>query len=221
LLLFSIAYLVILARLRNENKKGDKVIILSAFLALSYFILPTRVHYNHIFFVLPILSLIWYISRKLFLIYFSLSLTFLVNSVIHDPVFNTRFWIINNYFSHIQLVNSCLNLIIFIYFFKEFLWKDLKTIISKSLAKINPLILLVCSLFLFFFALIGLIYQTQLSLLGRQLIKGIIGSWETVKGLDYYFSVFDSMYSQITRIAFLFSMLGIFVVFGKYMKLRK
>jgi hypothetical protein len=221
LLLLSIAYLVILARLKNENKKGDKVIILSAFLAFSYFMLATRVHYNHLFFVLPFISLVWFTSRKLLLIYSLLSLTFLVNLVIFDSSLINRFPGVTRYFNQIQLANSFLNITIFVYFFKEFLGKALKKIINKSLREINRFFLLLGSLFLVLFALFGLIYQAQILPLGLQFIRSIIGNWQTVGGLGYYLSVFESMYSQLLRIALLFSLFGFFVFWGRYIKIKK
>jgi Gpi18-like mannosyltransferase len=84
LLLLGAFTLLALYRLYH-NQHGDTVYMTAAFLGFIFFMLPTQMHENYMFAVLPLLCVASSTDRKLTLIYAILSLTFFSNMVLHDP----------------------------------------------------------------------------------------------------------------------------------------
>lgn len=77
---------VIAAARSNGSRSRESLYLVFAFLGFSFFMVSTRMHENHAFLVLPLLATILYLDWRLKLIFSLLSLTFLVNMVLHDPV---------------------------------------------------------------------------------------------------------------------------------------
>jgi len=54
--------------------------------ALGWFVFTTQAHENHLFFALPLLALAWPDRRALLVVFGVLSLTLLLNMVLHDQL---------------------------------------------------------------------------------------------------------------------------------------
>lgn len=84
LLLLGAFTLLALYRLYN-NQRVDTIYATAAFLGFAFFMLPTQMHENYMFTVLPLLCVVSSSDHSLTLIYTILSLTFFSNMVLHDP----------------------------------------------------------------------------------------------------------------------------------------
>ncbi len=84
LLLLGALTLLALYRLYNDQHV-DTIYATAAFLGFAFFMLPTQMHENYMFAVLPLLCVVSSTDRSLTLIYAMLSLTFFSNMVLHDP----------------------------------------------------------------------------------------------------------------------------------------
>jgi hypothetical protein len=84
-LLFAIAVLFALWRLARTPKGGWMWAIV-AYIAFSFFMLPTKVHENYMYTVFPLLAMGLFADRSLTAIYLVLSGTWLLNLVLHDPI---------------------------------------------------------------------------------------------------------------------------------------
>jgi Gpi18-like mannosyltransferase len=83
-LLFAIAVLFALWRLARTPKGGWMWAIV-AYIAFSFFMLPTKVHENYMYTVFPMLAMAIYLGKPLTAIYLGLSGTWLFNLLLQDP----------------------------------------------------------------------------------------------------------------------------------------
>lgn len=65
---------------------AERLTLLAAYQAFGWFVLTTRAHENHAFFVLPLLALALPVARWPRLIFAGISATLLLNMVLHDPL---------------------------------------------------------------------------------------------------------------------------------------
>ncbi|MDP2728576.1 MAG: hypothetical protein Q8P59_13670, partial [Dehalococcoidia bacterium] len=90
---------------------GPATLGVAAFVGFSFFMLPTRVHENHMFMVFPLLALALAGEARLRWVYGILSVTFLANMALHDPPLAAAFWMkaAQPYWEPLQVANSILN----------------------------------------------------------------------------------------------------------------
>lgn len=125
LLLLGMFTLLALYRLYN-NQDMDTVYATAAFLGFAFFMLPTQMHENYMFAVLPLLCVASSTNRYLAFTYAILSLTFFSNMVLHDPA------ILDWLGSHVaekglfiaRWANSGLNFAILAFWITRFLWRS-------------------------------------------------------------------------------------------------
>jgi Gpi18-like mannosyltransferase len=84
ILLFGAFLAITLAQLWRSNST-DALPLAAAATALAFFVLNTNLHENHLFVLLPLLSLVAFRHRSLRWVYGVASLTLLVNMLAHDP----------------------------------------------------------------------------------------------------------------------------------------
>jgi hypothetical protein len=65
---------------------AEGLILLAAYQAFGWFCLTTRAHENHAFFVLPLLAMALPTARWPWVIFVGISITLLLNMVLHDPL---------------------------------------------------------------------------------------------------------------------------------------
>ncbi|MDO8690711.1 MAG: hypothetical protein Q7R39_11995 [Dehalococcoidia bacterium] len=110
LLLLAVFYVFALWRLRA---RGGAIALpaITAFVGFSFFMLPTRVHENHGYMVLPLLAVAMAGDSRLRWVFGALSLTFLANLALHDPPLTARLWAASAlpYWQPLQVANSVLN----------------------------------------------------------------------------------------------------------------
>lgn len=70
----------------DDNVISRTLPAMAAFQSFAFFMVITKAHENHAFLALPLLSLIWVRSPALRWVYLAVSLTFLTNVVLHDPI---------------------------------------------------------------------------------------------------------------------------------------
>lgn len=113
LMLLGIFYCYALWRLRG---RADQTALLgiAAFLGFSFFMLPTRVHENHMFMVLPLLAVAMAGDARLRWVFGVLSVTFLANLALHDPPLASILWKVSAqpYWQPLQLANSAVNVLV-------------------------------------------------------------------------------------------------------------
>ena len=86
-LLVVMSVILVLARTQTADDPAWRSLpALAAFQSFAFFMLVTKAHENPAFLVLPLLSLVWVRSRALTAIFLVVSLTFLANLLLHDPV---------------------------------------------------------------------------------------------------------------------------------------
>ena len=113
LILFSISYLFILYFLHKKTD-NHSLWLAAAFLALSFFILPTEIHERYLFPFFALISIIWLSRKKLWPLYTGLSLTYLINlSCFINPTYGPQ--IIKDFFSSISEVVAVINVALFVY----------------------------------------------------------------------------------------------------------
>lgn len=125
LLLLGMFTLLALYRLYN-NQDMDTVYETAAFLGFAFFMLPTQMHENYMFAVLPLLCVASSTDRYLTLIYTMLSLTFFSNMVLHDPAILD--WLRSRVSEEglfiARWANSGLNFAILAFWIAPFLWRS-------------------------------------------------------------------------------------------------
>jgi dolichyl-phosphate-mannose-protein mannosyltransferase len=113
--LVGLSVLFCLARLQTTAGTGWRSLpSIVAFQSFAFFFLVTKAHENHAFIVLPVLSILWLRHRGIAALYLAMSITFLLNLVLHDPALapqvNTA-WL-NGQIKAAQSLNAAANLLL-------------------------------------------------------------------------------------------------------------
>lgn len=113
LFLLGAAYCYALWRLRGRVDRNALVAV-PAFLAFAFFMLPTRVHENHMFMVFPLLAVAMAGDARLRWVFGVLSVTFLANLALHDPPLMASLWTgaAQPYWQPLQIANSVANTLV-------------------------------------------------------------------------------------------------------------
>lgn len=114
LILFSLAYIFILYFL-NKKSEVQNIWLAFAFIAFSFFMLPTEIHERYLFPIFGILSIIWIKNKRLWPAYIVLTITFFFNLLAYLPFPNPYSPLIN--FSGYHIYLTLTNIFIFIYMF--------------------------------------------------------------------------------------------------------
>lgn len=113
ILLFGIFYLVTLVKAWRASLEG--YFALGAFVAFAFFMLPTEIHENYGYALLPLLAVAMTRDRMLMLFYIALSATMTLNYALHDPPLFER-WGLHDPHAELALprwLNASFNLILF------------------------------------------------------------------------------------------------------------
>lgn len=110
LLLLAIAYLYAVL---NWHKKGTPEFTVAAFVGFSFFMLPTEIHENHIYPVLPLLAFALPYDRRLLRILGVISVTMFVNMLAFDPSWLTKGGIVHYVVTSTGLAMATLNTLAF------------------------------------------------------------------------------------------------------------
>lgn len=204
MLIFGLVYLIIIIKLTKTYNSFNQVMLLSAMLAMSYFMLLTRVHKNHIYFTLPFLALSFNFrfSRIAFYIF---TLTFLLNWVIFND-FSAYY--LNEYsIAGIGYLAGLVNLMTFIYFVYKTINNTTNSIFSEL--KMFKKMILFLSLILLLSSAILMQMRIKIIELLEISIMQIWSNFEKTSSFGYYINLIDSMYHQISIIFLILGFLGI------------
>jgi hypothetical protein len=83
ILLFALAYLVVLVK--GWRAPLERYFVYGAFVAFAFFMLPTEIHENYGYALLPLLAVAMTRDSRLIALYVVLSATMTLNYALHDP----------------------------------------------------------------------------------------------------------------------------------------
>lgn len=109
-----------------NNQDVDTVYATAAFLGFAFFMLPTQMHENYMFAILPLLSIVSPTDRYLTFMYAILSFTFFSNMVLHDPAILDSLGprVAEEGLFILRWANSGLNFVLLAFWIALFPWRD-------------------------------------------------------------------------------------------------
>lgn len=145
IILFSVFNLFTFLKFYKMRNKDTNYLV-SFSIAFAFFMVVTHMHENHMFAIFPLLAMIYFRDRRLTWVYGLLSITFLLNIILHDPFimieyiykipfhmdmidefYTTEFMALSHRL--MTIINSLVNTVLFVYvilyiFMTKNIWCD-------------------------------------------------------------------------------------------------
>ncbi|MEW6607625.1 MAG: hypothetical protein AB1414_09240 [bacterium] len=185
-----------------KNYSYTSIFLFSSFVAYIFFMFLTRIHSNHMYMVLPLLSMVWFLDKRLKWIYFTLSVTIFANMSLHDGVIVNWLNTISLGFivNPSKIINSLINTCVlgyWIYILFTTKWKKDEEHIINIKAYILPLGSLGVILCSGVIAVLT-IWKDFFISFGHNLVEeAYYTGWKKTLPCEHYLRIFDSMYNQL------------------------
>ncbi len=193
------SYIAASLKLLKSFKNESSLILLFSFLTFAFFMLPTRIHINHIFFSLPLLCLLFYKFRWSLVIYFAISAAFLLNISSNQIL---------------RFIASLIYLMSFTYLIIKIVQLPGRTselIKSIKYTKLPGIFYYIWTVFLIIIIL-GLVFKSVLLSFGNDTVIYILTNWGSHSGVMFYTNLLNKMYNQVLLL-FLIGFLLLSIIF--------
>lgn len=209
----------------SKNYSTTSIFLISSFVGHIFFMLSTRIHSNHMFIVLPLLSMIWFFDKRFKWIYFILSLTIFTNMALHDAEIVK--WLntisLDSIINPLKIINALINTCVLGY------WTY---ILFTTKRKENEPQYTIQKKHIFWIGNLGTIFSISLTAIlsiwksffisfGQTIVEETYYTgWKKTLPLEHYLNIFNSMYNQLIYVLVGVSLFFIIGTFGYYFYIK-